>query len=100
MRRFAICGLSGCVYFSTLSHERHYFRKKVIEHELLVFIFSATFLILRITKRDTVINVYRSSCEVSVIFYAKSGHGLHFPSPGAAASPKRLEESRIPPVCD
>jgi hypothetical protein len=30
-------------YFSTLSHKRHDFREKVIEHEMCVLIFSATF---------------------------------------------------------
>ena len=28
LRRFVICGLSCCTYFSTLSHKRRYFRNK------------------------------------------------------------------------
>jgi hypothetical protein len=57
-------------YFPTLSHKRHHFRKKVIEHKMRVLIFSTlseTFLILRIIQRDVTKNAYRSSCEVPVI---------------------------------
>jgi hypothetical protein len=31
-------------YFSTLSHERHDFRKKVVEHKVFVLIFSTVFV--------------------------------------------------------
>jgi len=31
-------------YFPTLSHKRHHFRKKVIEHKMYVLIFSTTFV--------------------------------------------------------
>ena len=54
-------------YFSTLSHERHDFRKTLlnIEH---VLIFSSTFvwnfLILRKNERRVIKNVYLSSCKV------------------------------------
>jgi hypothetical protein len=48
-------------YFSTLSHKRHDFREKVIEHKMCVLIFSTisseTFLVLRRIQRDIVINV-------------------------------------------
>jgi hypothetical protein len=50
-------------YFSTLSHKRHDFREKVIEHEMCVLIFSTTFVsnifILRRIQRDTIINERR-----------------------------------------
>ena len=57
MRHIAMCGLSGCTIFSTLSHKRHAFRKKtVIEYEMCVLfplqLLSETFLILRRTERD------------------------------------------------
>jgi hypothetical protein len=46
------------------------FEKKFIERKMCVLIlstvFSETFLILRRTNRDIVINVHRSSCKVSV----------------------------------
>jgi hypothetical protein len=64
----------GCLavpYCSTLSHKRQDFRKKVNEHKICVLIFSTAlseiFLILRIIKRHTVVNVQRSSCNVTVI---------------------------------
>ena len=65
-------------YFSTLSHKRHDFRKKGIEHKMCVLIFSTnlfqTFLITRRMKRYIIINVHRSSFRVPVIlvrFYWK-----------------------------
>jgi hypothetical protein len=52
-------------YFSTLSHQRHYFRKKGIEHKMCVLIFSTTmsetFPILRRIQRDIIMNVHTSS---------------------------------------
>ena len=45
--------------------------------------------------------IFLSCLENARVYDAKSGHGPHSPPPpGAAASPKRLEESRISPVCD
>ena len=48
--------------FSTFDHERHDFQEKVIEHKMCVLIFSTilseTFLILRRTQRDIIINVH------------------------------------------
>jgi len=59
-------------YFSTLSHKGHDFRIKVIKHKMCVLIFSTSLsekrLILRIIQQDTVINVRKSSCKVSLIF--------------------------------
>jgi hypothetical protein len=58
-------------YFSTLSHKRHDFMKKVIEHKMCVLILSTilskTFLILRRNERDMVINIHMSSCKVPVM---------------------------------
>jgi hypothetical protein len=58
-------------YFSMLSHKRHDLQNKVIEHKMYVSftlqILSEKFLILRITERDVIKNVYLSSCKVLVI---------------------------------
>ena len=58
-------------YFSTISNKRHDFQKKVIEHKMRFFIFSAilfeTLLILRRIQRDIIINVHRYLCKVPVI---------------------------------
>jgi hypothetical protein len=57
-------------YFSTLSHNRHDFREKIIERTVCVSIVSTdlseTFLILG-TDRDMIKNVFRSSCKVPFI---------------------------------
>ena len=55
-------------YFSTLSHIRHNFRKKLLNIKCM-FLFSLrllaeTALILRRNERDVIKNVYRSSCKV------------------------------------
>ena len=61
-------------YFSTLSHKRHDFRKKKkLPNTKCVFWFSLqvlyeTFLILRKTERDMIINMCWSSCNVPVMF--------------------------------
>jgi hypothetical protein len=44
MRHIVICDLSGSTVFSTVSHKRHDFRKKVTEHKMCVLIFSTTFV--------------------------------------------------------
>ena len=58
-------------YFSTLSHKRHYFRKKFIIKnvgcDFLYNFLSDTFLILRKIQRDIIISVQRSSCKVPAI---------------------------------
>ena len=54
-------------YFSTLSHKRQDFRKKVTEHKMCSFfstILSGKFLIISKTEQDSTINVYMSSCTV------------------------------------
>jgi hypothetical protein len=52
-------------YFSTLSHKWYDFRKDDTEHKICFDFFlqllSETFLILRITERDMIKNVYWSS---------------------------------------
>ena len=56
-------------YFSILSHKRHDVRKKVIEYEMCVLMFSTTlsetFLILRI-QRDMIKNVHWSSFDITM----------------------------------
>ena len=58
-------------YFSTLSHEPHDFRKKVIKLKLCILIFSTataeTIFIFKRIQRDTLINVQRSSCKVHAV---------------------------------
>ena len=58
-------------HFSTLSHKRRDFRKRVTAHEMSVLTFSTSFnwniLILRRIQRDTVINVETSSCKLPII---------------------------------
>jgi hypothetical protein len=44
MRYIVICGLPSSTNFSTLSHKRYDFRKKVTEHKMCVLIFSTTFV--------------------------------------------------------
>jgi hypothetical protein len=58
-------------YFSTLSHKRHDFREKVIEHKMCVLIVSTnlskTFFILRRIERDMIKKTTWASYKVSVI---------------------------------
>jgi hypothetical protein len=73
MRRIILSSVAclAVPYFSTLSHKRHDFRKKIIEHKMCVSIVStACFCNIshyKIIQRDSVINVHRSSCKVPVI---------------------------------
>jgi hypothetical protein len=69
-------------YFSKLSHKRHDFREKVIEHKMCVLNFSTnlseTFFILRRIKRDVIINGYWSSCkEWFLPYFSKLSHKRH-----------------------
>ena len=59
-------------YFSTLSLKRHDFREKKLLKKKCMFWFSVqllfeTFLILRWIQRNTIINLYRSSCKGPVM---------------------------------
>jgi hypothetical protein len=58
-------------YFSTLSHKRHDFRKKNIDHEvcdLILFTLSEKFLILGRTEQDMIQYTYLSSCKVPLFW--------------------------------
>ena len=44
VRRIIFCNVSGCTKFSTLSHKREDFRKKIIGREMCVSIFSTKFV--------------------------------------------------------
>jgi hypothetical protein len=71
MRRIVICARLVLPYFSTLCHKRRDLRKEVFGHKICVLIFypilSETFLILRRTERDMIINALVSSCKVLFI---------------------------------
>jgi hypothetical protein len=69
MRRIILSSVAYLVlpHFSTLSHKRYYYRKKVTGHETVFWfslkVLSETLLILRRIRRD----VYRSSCKLPAI---------------------------------
>jgi len=67
-------------YFSTLSHKRHDFRKKDVEHKMCVSIFCIisceTFFILRRTEREITRNVYWSAGKLPS-FPVKSEYNLN-----------------------
>ena len=75
MRHILICGLSGFViFFSTLSHKRHDFRKKkVLLNTNVVLILSTnpseTLFILRTAERDMIKKVYWYTCKVPVVLF-------------------------------
>ena len=66
-----ICALSGCTMFSTLSHKWHTFQKNLLNIKFVFLFFlqllSETFLILRSTEWDIIINVHRSPWKVPVV---------------------------------
>jgi hypothetical protein len=73
MRRFILSSLAWMTlpYFSALSHKWHDCSKTLLNIKCVFWFslqrLSETFLILRRTERDVIINVHRSSCKVSVI---------------------------------
>jgi len=71
MRPIVICGLSGCTIFSHFISQTVRFSRKMIEHKtcalFLSKLLSETFLILRITERGMIKNVYWSAYKVAVI---------------------------------
>jgi len=59
-------------FFSTLSHKRHDFTKKVTEHKISSFslqLLSETFFILRGIQRDIITNVQTLSRKLHVILF-------------------------------
>jgi hypothetical protein len=70
----AICGLWTDQFLFSILSQTARLSKKITEHmsKMRVLISSTTlfeiFLILRVMKRDSAINVKTSSCKVSVIF--------------------------------
>jgi len=44
MRHSVICGLSNSTIFSTLSHKRHDFQRKIIDYKMCAVIFSIPFI--------------------------------------------------------
>jgi hypothetical protein len=69
-----IFDLSGCTTFPTSSQKRTRFSKKTLLNIKRVFRFPLqrlpqTFLILKITRRDIIINVRKPSCTVPVILF-------------------------------
>jgi len=69
MRRITLSTVSclALPYFPTLSHKRHNFQKKVIEHKMCVLIPYRNFetlLILRKIQRDIITYVNMSPCKV------------------------------------
>jgi len=72
MRSIILSSLARLVlpYFSTLFSKRHDFRLKVMNIKCFHFflrVLSETFLVLRVIRRDAIINVRTSSCKVPVI---------------------------------
>jgi hypothetical protein len=54
-------------YFSTSFHKQYDFRKKIVELQMCVVIFSTNFVILRRNELDVIKNVYWCACEVPVV---------------------------------
>jgi hypothetical protein len=63
----------GLLQFSTLYHKRYDFRQKAIEQKNVCFIISSTlyetFLVLRGTQLDTIINLHKPAFKILVGFF-------------------------------
>jgi len=59
-------------YFSTISHKRHGFRKNLLNLKCVIVNilknFSRNIFFLQIIQLDTIITVYRSSCNIPFTF--------------------------------
>jgi hypothetical protein len=68
MRHIVICGLTARQYFSTLSHKRHGFRKKVTEDKMCILMLSTGF-VRSISHSKKKLARYDRSCILVYVKY-------------------------------